>query len=102
MRKGPAVLTLAVIVALLALSEHSRQQSADLPDLRGMTMDKAQLAAQRAGFNRLAGQDIHADHRIPLRASNWTVCAQQPPPAHYAVTTAVTVRVVKKGERCPG
>ncbi|MHB9756525.1 hypothetical protein ACYBSK_19310 [Streptomyces sp. BYX5S] len=102
MRKGPTVLALAAIVALLALSQHGRQQTARLPDLRGMTLAGAQQAARAAGFNRLAGQDALPDHRMTLRGSNWTVCTQQPPPGRHAVTTAVTVRAVKEGEHCPG
>lgn len=43
MRKGPALLTIAAIIAVLALSQHARQHTAELPDLRGMTLRGAQL-----------------------------------------------------------
>ncbi|MFD8393033.1 hypothetical protein ACFV2N_28485 [Streptomyces sp. NPDC059680] len=102
MRKGPALLTLTVVVALLALSQHARNQTAELPDLRGKTLREAQLAARDVGFRQLAGEDALDRHRIPVLGDNWRVCSQQPPPARYFLTTPVTVRVVKTGEACPG
>ncbi|RMB80776.1 hypothetical protein [Streptomyces shenzhenensis] len=102
MRKGPALLTIAVVVALFALSEHARQQRAELPDLHGMTLRAAQLATRDAGFGHLAGADALDRHRVPLWGDNWKVCSQQPRPARYATTTLITVRVVKTTEACPG
>ena len=101
MRRGPALLTLAVVVALLALSQHARQQTAELPDLRGTTLRAAQLTARDAGFRQLSAEDALDRHRIPVLGGNWRVCDQQPPPARYTLTTPVTVRVVKTGEACP-
>ncbi|MER5789932.1 hypothetical protein [Streptomyces sp. NPDC001980] len=101
MRRGPALLTLAVVVALLALSQHARKQTAELPDLRGTTLRTAQLTARDAGFRQLAAEDALDRHRIPVLGGNWRVCSQQPPPARYALTTPVTLRVVKTGEACP-
>ncbi|MFE4961972.1 hypothetical protein [Streptomyces sp. NPDC056660] len=101
MRKGPALLTLAVVIALLALSQHARQQAAELPDLRGKTLRTAQLAAWEAGFRQLAAEDALGRHRVPVLGGNWTVCSQQPPPGRHSLTTPVTVRVVKTGEACP-
>ncbi|MEV6761021.1 hypothetical protein AB0N16_10295 [Streptomyces sp. NPDC051105] len=101
MRKGPALPALAVVVALLALSRHAGKQTAELPDLRGMTLRAAQLTARDAGFRRLAGTDALDRHRIPMLGSNWRVCSQRPSPARHSLTTPVTVRVVKTGEACP-
>ncbi|MER6531557.1 hypothetical protein [Streptomyces sp. NPDC001508] len=101
MRKGPALLTLAVVVALFALSQHAGQQRAELPDLHGMTLREAQLAARNAGFGQLAGADALDHHRIPLWGDNWKVCSQQPAPARYVATTLITVGVVKTSEACP-
>ncbi|MFC8824042.1 PASTA domain-containing protein [Streptomyces sp. NPDC057137] len=100
MRKGTAVLTVVIIVALVALSQQSKKRTAELPDLRGMTLSEARAAAQNAGFNRLAGEDAHESNRLPLRGGNWKVCSQQPPPARLPLTTSVTVHVVKKDETC--
>ncbi|MFD3585692.1 PASTA domain-containing protein [Streptomyces sp. NPDC058683] len=101
MRKGPVLLALVVVLGLLALSQHARQQTAELPDLRGLTLRQAQLAARDAGFRQLAGTDAFGRHRVPVLGSNWRVCSQQPPPARHSLTTPVTVRVVKTGEACP-
>ncbi|MFG3025954.1 hypothetical protein ACGFZQ_46990 [Streptomyces sp. NPDC048254] len=101
MRKGPALLTLAVVIALLALSRHAGKRTAELPDLRGMPLRAAQLAARDAGFRQLAGTDALGRHRVPVLGGNWTVCSQQPPPGRHSLTTPVTVRVVKTGEACP-
>ncbi|MFF1702995.1 hypothetical protein [Streptomyces sp. NPDC058252] len=101
MRKGPALLAIAAVIAALVLSQHAKQQTAELPDLRAKTLRGAQLAARNAGFRQFAGEDALDRHRIPLAGSNWTVCSQQPPPARYTVTTPVTVSVVKRHERCP-
>ncbi|GAA3113090.1 hypothetical protein [Streptomyces echinatus] len=100
MRKGP-ILTLATVIALLALSQHAGKQTAELPDLHGMTLRRAQLTAREAGFRQLAGEDALGRHRVPLAGTHWTVCSQQPPPARHGITTLVTVRVVKTNERCP-
>jgi len=100
MRKGPAVLTAAIIVALVALSQQAQKQTAELPDLRGMTLREAQAAAWKAGFNRLASEDAHYSNRIPLRGGNWKVCSQQPPPARLPLTASVTLYVAKRGETC--
>ncbi|MEV8398038.1 PASTA domain-containing protein [Streptomyces niveus] len=100
MRKGTAVLTVVIIVALVALSQQSKKRAAELPDLRGMTLSEARAAAQNAGFNRLVGEDAHETNRLPLRGGNWKVCSQQPPPARLPLTTSVTVHVVKKDETC--
>ncbi|MEV6174325.1 PASTA domain-containing protein [Streptomyces sp. NPDC051954] len=100
MRKGTAVLTVAIVVTLVALSQQAQKRTAELPDLRGMTLREAQTAARKAGFNRLAGEDAHYSNRIPLLGSNWKVCSQQPPPARLSLTTSVTLYVVKKGETC--
>ncbi|MFF1682350.1 PASTA domain-containing protein [Streptomyces sp. NPDC058256] len=100
MRKGSAVLTVVIVVALVALSQQAQKRTAELPDLRGMTLREAQTAARKAGFNRLASEDAHYSNRIPLRGSNWKVCSQQPPPARLSLTTSVTLYVVKKGETC--
>ena len=99
-RKGP-ILTLAIVIALLALSRHAEKQTAELPDLRGMTLRSAQLTARDAGFHQLSGTDALDRHRIPLIGTNWRVCSQQPPPARHSITTPVTVRVVKSNEACP-
>lgn len=79
MRRGTAVLTVATVVALVALPQQAPKRTAELPDLRGMTLREAQTAAWKAGFNRLARQDAHYSNRVPLRGSNWKVCSQQPP-----------------------
>ncbi|KUN00822.1 hypothetical protein AQI95_33075 [Streptomyces yokosukanensis] len=100
MRKGP-VLVVAAVVALLLLSRHARQQTAGLPDLRGMTLRGAQLAARSAGFRQIAAEGALGRHRVPLLSTNWTVCSQRPAPARHSLTTLVTVRVVKTDEACP-
>ncbi|MEU9470641.1 hypothetical protein AB0D78_29290 [Streptomyces avermitilis] len=100
MRKGTAVLTVVTIVALVALSQQAQKRTAELPDLRGMTLREAQAASWKAGFNRLASEDAHYSNRLALRGSNWKVCSQQPPPARWSLTTSVTLYVVKKGETC--
>ncbi|MFE7327868.1 hypothetical protein ACFU8W_23265 [Streptomyces sp. NPDC057565] len=100
MRKGP-VLILAAIVALVWLSNYTKQQTSELPDLRHLTFHNVQTRAQAAGFNRITTQDaLHRD-RTPWIATTGTVCFQQPALGQYSITTQISLAVVKTDDTCP-
>ncbi|MFF7157914.1 hypothetical protein [Streptomyces sp. NPDC008139] len=101
MRKVRALLAVAAVVAVFAWSQHTRQQTAALPDLRGLSLTRAQLAAQTSGFHQITSEDALGRNRSPMWSSNWTVCSQHPSPARYNVSTVVIVSVVKSKEKCP-
>ncbi|MGW3283640.1 PASTA domain-containing protein [Streptomyces sp. NPDC001002] len=101
MRRGSAVLAVAIVVALVALSNHNRTNRATLPDLRGLTLSDAQARARAEGFHRIESQDATHEDRTPFLTNNWRVCSQLPGPGTHAVTTLVAVTVVRRGERCP-
>ncbi|MFE4368667.1 PASTA domain-containing protein [Streptomyces sp. NPDC056835] len=90
-----------IIVALLALSNHSKNQRATLPDLHGLTLSHAQSRARAEGFNRIESSDATREDRAQLLAGNWKVCSQIPEPGVHPVTTPVEVTVVRTGEQCP-
>ncbi|MEG8279819.1 hypothetical protein [Streptomyces sp. AHA2] len=101
MRKGP-LLVIAVVVGLFALSEYGKKQTAELPDLRGVTLQEARNAAREAGFNRLATHDALDKDRRQLLTSTWHVCGQTPAAGTHHITDLVTLAVAKTGEPCPG
>ncbi|MEV0555109.1 hypothetical protein AB0I27_16830 [Streptomyces sp. NPDC050597] len=100
MRKGPA-LVIAVVIGLFALSEHSKKQTAELPDLRGSTLQNAQNTAREAGFSRLATHDALGKDRKQLLGNTWQVCSQTPGAGTHHITDLIDITVVKTDEHCP-
>ncbi|MGI3224265.1 hypothetical protein ACRJ4B_10290 [Streptomyces sp. GTA36] len=89
MRKG-TVLAVAAILGLLALSDYSRKQTGDLPDLRGSTLYEAQTSAA-SSFNRISSHDALGSDRNQLLAGNWLVCTQEPDPGSHNLADLVTL-----------
>jgi hypothetical protein len=70
-----------------------------LPDVAGMNLQLAIDTMQAAGYYRFEFVDVTGRDRRPIAHSNWVVVEQSPAPgAEPPKTSAVTLRVKKKGE----